>query len=1173
MPTTPTESESASNVSGLPEYPVDNIEPGNESTFSFSRPVTTRPAVTNRESVAYNDIFPSRRTMDSENQRPRKALGSVRRQNTMSRPERQRSTRRPLMRSPSAAPPAARAGATTTAGPPARLTEVTPAKAQFADDQPGSASVIWTWASRIMTCCFISPCLSACGKRDRAVQQAWREKVALCMIIAVMCACVVFITVGIQKVLCPDKSDAITVAMFDSPNETFNPSNDGVFIDGYQYDFAGVQTNLAARGFTIGDDRRGTDLSLLFVTRSTACASYYPAGTNCDFPSVAGISPTSQCASTSWLSGVVSAKRYLDWDELPLHTTAPHMLTVYSGAVLNLTTYLSSPESAANPTLTPLLTSNLGKDGTYRYIRTSAGQTGVECLSQGYRVGWVGAERNGCIAAQVLQVVALIIILGVVMAKFFMAVWFHWFGLPKSRLLSATTTVAEKRMSRSSARYSTAGGNPRHSVLGYFAPQTKDLHTIMLVTCYSEGRDGIKSTLDSLASTDYPDSKKLLFVVADGIITGHGEEMSTPDIITGMMELDDNQRNPEAKSYIAIAHGERQHNMAKVYAGFYVVGNRRVPMITVVKCGTPGEASTAKPGNRGKRDSQLIIMNFLSRTLFNDRMTALDHELFTRIHAVATTADKYECILMVDADTKVAPESLKHMVGAMRSDPTIMGLCGETRIANKTASMTSAIQVFEYYISHHLGKAFESVFGGVTCLPGCFCMYRIKCPKGGDTGSTVPILTNPDIVEEYSENVVDTLHKKNLLLLGEDRFLTTLMLRNFPHRKMVFVPQAVCWTIVPDQFKVLLSQRRRWINSTVHNLMELVLVRDLCGTFCFSMQFVIMLELIGTVVLPAAICLTLYLIISAIVNQSADLIPFLMLGAILGLPGVLIAITTRKLVYVLWMIVYLFSLPIWNFVLPVYAYWHFDDFSWGETRKVEGEIREESHGGKAGTFESRAVQMKKWAEWEKDKSGRPKSAHDRRSVYENQRKSMHSIPFGAPVGPGINGGDYGKRKSSVPSLPHGVSFKPTHQHSQSNEYWPQPTANARDSYFPPLLMGGLPRTGGVQYPPSVISTNGPGSANQANGPNSAQLPSPGPYSAMDVGPFSAGPSTSQSSLASAAERPYGYTSRPQPPLPPNVRYEAQDRRPVPVHDEQHVTYEMTPRGPPSTDTPSELRPR
>ena len=147
------------------------------------------------------------------------------------------------------------------------------------------------------------------------------------------------------------------------------------------------------------------------------------------------------------------------------------------------------------------------------------------------------------------------------------------------------------------------------------------------------------------------------------------------------------------------------------------------------------------------------------------------------------------------------------------------------------------LKVFEYYISHHLNKAFESVFGGVTCLPGCFCMYRIKVKIGYD--NIIPILVNPDVLDDYSENSVQTLHQKNLLLLGEDRFLTTLLLRQFPKRKTVFVPQAICHTTVPENFSVLVSQRRRWINSTIHNLWELLKVKDLCGVFCFSMRFVI----------------------------------------------------------------------------------------------------------------------------------------------------------------------------------------------------------------------------------------------------------------------------------------------------------------------------------------------
>jgi chitin synthase len=61
------------------------------------------------------------------------------------------------------------------------------------------------------------------------------------------------------------------------------------------------------------------------------------------------------------------------------------------------------------------------------------------------------------------------------------------------------------------------------------------------------------------------------------------------------------------------------------------------------------------------------------------------------------------------------------------------------------------------------------------------------------------------------------------------------------------------------------------------------------------------------------------------------------LGLILGLPGLLVVITAHSWSYIVWMLIYLLALPIWNFVLPTYAFWKFDDFSWGETRKTAGE--------------------------------------------------------------------------------------------------------------------------------------------------------------------------------------------------------------------------------------------
>ncbi|KAE8271834.1 hypothetical protein A4X09_0g490 [Tilletia walkeri] len=576
-------------------------------------------------------------------------------------------------------------------------------------------------------------------------------------------------------------------------------------------------------------------------------------------------------------------------------------------------------------------------------------------------------------------------------------------GSPMLRGVRSSTSLAGGNSRRSSfSNDASFGGGamgqcpfPLHNVVHQPGPDFQPfgfplVHTICLVTAYSESFEGLRTTLDSLATTDYPNSHKLMLVIADGIVKGAGSSISTPDICLSMMkELVVPAEDIEGNSYVAIADGYKRHNMAKVYAGFYDYDDatverskqQRVPMILIAKCGTPLEAESAKPGNRGKRDSQVLLMAFMQKVMFDERMTLFEYEFFNAIWRVTgISPDNYEIVLMVDADTKVFPDSLSRMVACMVEDTEIMGLCGETKIANKSETWVTMIQVFEYYISHHQTKAFEACFGGVTCLPGCFSAYRIKAPKGPN-GYWVPILANPDIVEHYSENVVDTLHKKNLLLLGEDRYLTTLMLKTFPKRKMMFVPQAVCKTVVPDTFWILLSQRRRWINSTVHNLAELIQVQDLCGTFCFSMRFVIFMELVGTLVLPAALAFTLYVVVIATIpSKPFPLIPLILLGVLFGLPGVLIIVTSKRLNYVFWMLVYLLSLPIWNFVFPAYAFWHMDDFSWGATRVVQGD-KGGHHGDAEGKFDPTNIVMKRWAEFERERRWKS-GTHSRDSTYD-----------------------------------------------------------------------------------------------------------------------------------------------------------------------------------------------
>lgn len=232
-------------------------------------------------------------------------------------------------------------------------------------------------------------------------------------------------------------------------------------------------------------------------------------------------------------------------------------------------------------------------------------------------------------------------------------------------------------------------------------------HSLCLVTCYSEGEEGIRTTLDSIAMTDYPNSHKTLLVICDGMIKGKGEEFSTPEIVLGMVkDLVIPADEVQPFSYVAVATGSKRHNMAKVYTGFYDYGEtsvippekqQRVPMMVIVKCGTPAELTQSKPGNRGKRDSQIILMSFLQKVMFDERMTELEFEMFNGLwNVTGIPPDFYEVVLMVDADTKVFPDSLTHMVSAMVKDPEIMGLCGETKIANKTDSWVTMIQVFEY---------------------------------------------------------------------------------------------------------------------------------------------------------------------------------------------------------------------------------------------------------------------------------------------------------------------------------------------------------------------------------------------------------------------------------------------------------------------------------------------
>ncbi|WVQ66759.1 uncharacterized protein L199_004950 [Kwoniella botswanensis] len=960
------------------------------------------------------------------------------------------------------------------------------------------------------------------GIKEKQSRQAWREKVTLCWIAILLGGIVGFVTMGLQKALCPDGGNAGHLYERLGENELT------LSISGYVFNISTSKTQETVDFYALSKQMPGQDITNLFQRT----ASDYPQCT-----STAKYASTPYCNSTTTTTNSSCPLAKLGdstYSTLAIQNTskiegysweqvaALEDYLVIDGMVLNMKPYLdANPTAISGDEVDKAIRQVLnnqptsGKDATRLFYHRKAMQDSIPCMQARYAAGRIDKVAPGCFVASLFLYTSLGVILGVVLVRFAMACIFNWFMSAKlvrppkdlARTAISPAVMPEganmsvhnrtgtapwsnpdnsskqklkngKKINGLNTSSTTLVNNQSTEPLISLAKIGAELFTVCLVTCYSEGEDSVKGTIDSIASTNYSDSRKLIWVVCDGMITGHGEKVSTPDICVSLMDADPRFGNPMPMGYIAVGSGAKRENRAMVYAGHYVSKNgHRTPTIVVVKCGMPSEARDKKPGNRGKRDSQLILMNFFSRVTYNDRMSPLDFDIFRKVQTLmGVTPDYFETCLMVDADTKIYPDSLRYLVNCMHQDNMIMGVCGETRIANKRQSWVTAIQVYEYFISHHHVKAFESVFGGVTCLPGCFSMYRIKARKDTDN-DWVPILVKPEIVSEYSQSEVHTLHQKNLLLLGEDRFLSTIMLRTFPRRKNIFLPQAKCRTVAPDTFSVLLSQRRRWINSTVHNLMELVRVRNLCGTFCFSMQFVVFMDLVGTVVLPIAICLTGALIINSIIdppNSFQEAIPLMLLGAVLGLPAILILITTRKVIYIAWMICYLFALPIWNFVLPVYSFWHFDDFSWGETRRVEGEVRSKAHDDKTAVFDGTTVPLRRWEDWEKSRLRKLRRDEKKRREMERQfGAGFHGDNDGLGLGPtpraawtrsdyesdsgsvfgseedvwGAEIGGYNENNPAFPPPPIALSQQSHHDHSQGQTLGQDEMAAILDSGF------------------------------------------------------------------------------------------------------------------------------
>ncbi|OAL02883.1 hypothetical protein IQ06DRAFT_245663 [Phaeosphaeriaceae sp. SRC1lsM3a] len=808
-----------------------------------------------------------------------------------------------------------------------------------------------------------SPLLKLVGRMKRPdVRMAWREKFVLFLLIILLNGAIVFYIVAFGKLLCPNKDkvwDRTQVSQHQGEDDFF-VSHHGVVYDltsfwKKQHSDSNTESTRERMMSMAGANMDGyimpplylacSDLidgsvprnKLLYLTSNDTLDNSFAihkSGQQTNFPDSKALS------SDNWYPDVFlpAIKEFrkgdLVWETKKIREEGEdlnHMWFTMGDRVYDLTDYFKTLDMMndlaeykfLSTKLTDLVKSKAGTDLTEDFRNQLNGEDqakNMQCLENQFYVGKTDFRKTPrCQVNDYILLAFAVIICSVIVIKF----------------LAALQLGSRKR------------------------PANQDKFVICQVPAYTEGEDQLRKGLDSLTALAYDNKRKLICVICDGMIVGGGNDRPTPKIVLDILGVDP-KVDPPALPFWSVGEGSQQLNYGKVYSGLYEFEGNVVPYVVVVKMGKESEQQKSKPGNRGKRDSQILLMSFLNRVHHRSAMNPLELEMFHQINnIIGVDPELYEYLLMVDADTMVRPDALNRLVASCANDSKIAGICGETSLENEDRSWWTMIQVYEYYISHHLSKAFESLFGSVTCLPGCFCMYRLRTADKGK-----PLIISDKVIKDYADCAVDTLHKKNLLSLGEDRYLTTLMTKHFPSMSYKFIPDAYALTAAPETWSILLSQRRRWINSTIHNLAELVFLKDLCGFCCFSMRFVVFIDLFGTLVLPSICAYLVYLIYTlASGTGQFPMFSIIMLAAVYGLQA-LIFIIKRQWQHVGWMIIYLIAFPIYSLALPMYSFWKQDDFSWGNTRVVIGEqgtkkvLTTDDEG-----FDPKAIPMMRWDDY------------------------------------------------------------------------------------------------------------------------------------------------------------------------------------------------------------------
>jgi len=184
---------------------------------------------------------------------------------------------------------------------------------------------------------------------------------------------------------------------------------------------------------------------------------------------------------------------------------------------------------------------------------------------------------------------------------------------------------------------------------------------------------------------------------------------------------------------------------------------------------------------------------------------------------------KGEIFAFSDSDSLWAPDAIEKVVAIFNADPLVGAVSGHCRVLNAKDTIWTRIQDSWYEGQFSIRKAFESVFGAVTCVSGPLAVFRRAAVY-----NYIPAWENDSFLGQEFKFATDRTMTGFVLgsrFIGKrlkEKYADSPFVHDcdYPPQewKVVYCKSARAWTNVPDSLRRILQQQIRWKKSFIRNI-------------------------------------------------------------------------------------------------------------------------------------------------------------------------------------------------------------------------------------------------------------------------------------------------------------------------------------------------------------------